>query len=179
MKIVLIGFMGSGKTTVGEILSNKLSLPFIDLDSVIVERARKTIPEIFRERGEEHFRKLERESLIGELSKKESFILSTGGGAPAYKDNMEIINSLATSVFLYADFETLYSRISGDENRPLASLDKEKLRELYQKRLPFYRKAHFTVDTTGKNPEEVAREVISLLFGVRGKPSQEGQEGPT
>ncbi len=179
MKVVLIGFMGSGKSTVGKLLSKKTSLPFVDLDSVIVEREGRTIPEIFREEGEEFFRELEREMLISELRREGSFVLSTGGGAPAYRNNMEVINSLATSVFLYADFETLYGRISGDGNRPLASLEKEKLRELYQKRLPFYRKAHFTVDTTGKTPEEVAEEVISLLSVGKGKPNQEGQGGQT
>ena len=179
MKLVLVGFMGSGKSTVGRLISKRVSLPFVDLDSVIVERAGRTIPEIFREEGEEFFRELERETLISELRREGGFVLSTGGGAPAYRNNMEIINSFATSVFLYADFDTLYSRISGDGNRPLASLDRKKLRELYEKRLPFYRRAHFTVDTTGKMPEKVAEEVISLLSAGRGKPSQEGQGGQT
>ncbi len=171
MKIVLVGFMGSGKSTVGELLSEKLSIPFVDLDSVIVERIGLSIPQIFKKEGEAFFREKEREFLIEELKKRSDFILSTGGGVPAYRDNMEVINSSATSVFLHADFETLYGRISGDRNRPLASLDREKLRELYLKRLPFYRKAHFTVDTSGKSPNEVVNEIISLLNGGRGKSS--------
>jgi len=169
MKLVLIGFMGSGKSTVGKILSEKLLIPLVDLDSIIVEKTGLSIPQIFREKGEEFFREKEREFLLKELKRNSDFILSTGGGAPAYRDNMEVINSYATSVFLYADFETLYSRISGDENRPLASLDEVRLRELYRKRLPFYRKAHFTVDTTDKNPEQVADEIISLLNGEKGR----------
>ena len=179
MKLVLVGFMGCGKSTVGKLISKKTSLPFIDLDSVIVEREGRTIPEIFREDGEEFFRELERETLISELLREGSFVLSTGGGAPAYRNNMEVINRLSTSVFLYADFETLYGRISGDGNRPLASLDRKKLRELYEKRLPYYRKAHFTVDTTGKTPEEVAEEIISLLSAGRDKPNREGQGSQT
>jgi len=169
MKIVLVGFMGSGKSTVGKILSEKLLIPLVDLDSVIVEKTGLSIPQIFKEKGEEFFREKEREFLLKELKRISDFILSTGGGAPAYRDNMEVINSYSTSVFLYADFETLYSRISGDENRPLASLDKVRLRELYRKRLPFYRKALFTVDTTDKNPEQVADEIISLLNGEKGR----------
>lgn len=171
MKLVLVGFMGSGKSTVGKFLSEKLSLSLVDLDSIIVERTGLSIPQIFKEKGEEFFREKERELLLEKLKGNSSFILSTGGGAPAYKNNMEIINSYATSVFLYADFKTLYSRISGDENRPLASLDEVRLRELYQKRFPFYRKAHFTVDTSGKSPEQVADEIILLLNGGRGRTS--------
>lgn len=167
MKIVLVGFMGSGKSTVGKILSEKLSVPFVDLDSVVVERAGMSIPEIFRKKGESEFRKIEREALISELLKEGSFVLSTGGGAPAYSDNMEIINRFALSFFLYADFETLYGRISEDRNRPLTALKKEELERLYTDRLPFYKKARFTVNTEGKTPEEVAEEIISLLSGGR------------
>ena len=179
MKLVLVGFMGSGKTTVGKLLSKKLSLPFVDLDTVIVERTGMTIPEIFKQKGEKFFREAERQFLVEELKKKNSFVLSTGGGAPTYRNNMEVINSYATSIFLYADFDTLYSRICGDLNRPLTSRKKEELRELYEKRLPFYKMAHFTVDTTGKTPEEVTKEIISLLSGEKGKSTLERQENQT
>ena len=169
MKIVLVGFMGSGKSTVGKILSEKLSIPFRDLDSIIVENTGMSIPEIFQNKGETAFRELERFFLLSELSKKTNFILSTGGGTPAYKDNMEKINQSGISIFLYADFETLYNRISGDKNRPLTSLSKEELKELYKKRLPFYRKALFTVNTTGKTPEEVVNEIFLLTHGGKDK----------
>ncbi len=173
MKVVLVGFMGSGKSTVGRLLSSELFLPFVDLDEVIVEKTGLSIPDIFKLKGETGFREIERELLADILSREErGLVLSTGGGAPAYRDNMELINRYATSVFLYADLNTIYSRILGDTNRPLASLGKEQLKELYRKRLPFYRKAHFTVDTFGKSPEEVTRKVISLLNGGKGKTSR-------
>ncbi len=173
MKVVLVGFMGSGKSTVGKLLSSELSLPFVDLDEVIVETTGLSIPDIFRLKGETGFREIERGLLTDILSGEErGLVLSTGGGAPAYRDNMELINRYATSVFLYADFDTIYSRIMGDTNRPLASLGRERLKELYRGRLPFYRKARFTVDTSGKSPEEVTREVISLLTGGKGKSSR-------
>ncbi len=172
MKIVLVGFMGSGKSTVGKILSKKLSIPFRDLDFIIVKNTGMSIPEIFQNKGETAFRELERSFLLSELSRKANFILSTGGGTPAYKDNMEKINQSGISIFLYADFETLYRRISGDKNRPLASLSKKELKKLYEKRLPFYKKALFTVNTAGKTPEEVTNEILSLIHGEKGKSNQ-------
>ncbi len=179
MKLVLVGFMGSGKSTVGRLLSRKLSLPFVDLDSLIVERTGMSIPQIFREKGEGYFREIEREILISELSSSRNLILSTGGGAPAYRDNMNLINRFSTSIFLHASFETLFSRISGDRNRPLASLDRERLKNLFLKRLPFYRKAHITINTEGKTPADVVNEVVSTLNGGKGKPTPEGQENQT
>ncbi len=169
MKLVLVGFMGSGKSTVGPLISQEFSLPFLDLDDLIVEKTGLSIPQIFDRLGETGFRELERETLIDLLRSDREFVLSTGGGAPAYRDNMDIINRYATSIFLYAGFSTLYGRICGDSNRPLASLGRERLKELYRMRLPFYRKAHLTVNTEGKDPYEITREVVSLLTGGRGK----------
>ena len=166
MKITLIGFMGSGKTTVGKLLSKSLKITFIDLDDLIVQRTAMEIPQIFKEFGEEGFRKIEREILEEILNQKGEFVLSTGGGAPAYSDNLELINKNSTSVFLKADFETLWNRISMDKNRPLVSRGKEELLKLYRERLPFYEKAHIVVDTTNKSPEEVVEEIEKALSKV-------------
>ncbi|ADU97250.1 shikimate kinase [Thermovibrio ammonificans] len=163
MKVVLVGFMGSGKSTVGKLLERELRIPLIDLDSLIEERTGKTIPQIFREEGQERFREIESQLLRELLSSKGSFIISTGGGTPCHKNNAEEINRKAVSVFLYAPFETLWERIKGDTNRPLTKLGKEKLKELYENRLPFYTKAHLTVNTEGKTAEEVAEEIKNYL----------------
>jgi len=169
MKITLVGFMGSGKTTVGRLLSERLNLPFLDLDDVIAEETGLSIPEIFETKGEEEFRKIESRLLKGVLSRNSSFILSTGGGAPAHKNNMEVINSLSLSFYLETPFETLWKRISGDTNRPLARLGKERVKELLVKRIPYYEMAHFKVNTCGKNPDEIAEEIIGILRNAKGK----------
>jgi len=161
-RITLLGFMGCGKTSVGRELSNLLKLPFLDLDSLIVERTGMEIPRIFERFGEEGFRKVEREVLEEVLRRSGGFVLSVGGGAPAYKDNIDIINSFSTSIFLETPFEELWRRISRDENRPLVKLGKERVRELYEKRLPFYGRADFKVNCEGKGVKEVTLEVAGV-----------------
>ncbi|WP_457679490.1 shikimate kinase [Thermovibrio sp.] len=180
-KLVLIGFMGSGKSTIGELLSRKTGFKFLDLDWEIVKREGKEIAQIFKERGEKAFRKVEREVLKELLERKENLIIATGGGTPAYENNIELINSKGTSIFLKTDFETLWKRISNDEKRPLVKLGKEKVKELYLKRLSFYERAELKVECEGKGPEEVAREITSKLSlnGATDRTSPKGQEGQT
>jgi shikimate kinase len=161
-RITLVGFMGCGKSSVGRELSELLRLPLLELDSLIVERTGMEIPLIFERLGEEGFREIEREVLKEVLKREGEFILSTGGGAPAYKDNMSLINSFSLSFFLETPFEELWSRISQDPNRPLVKPGKERVRELYRKRLPFYRRADFTVNCRGKGVKEVALEIAGL-----------------
>ncbi len=177
MKVTLIGFMGCGKSTVGKELSKLLNLPFIDLDQEIVERTGKSISELFKILREEGFREIESSTLKELLLKEESFIISAGGGTPAYGKNIKVINALSESVFLKTDFETLWERICRDPNRPLVKLGKEKVRELYFKRLPYYQRAKFTVECDGKSPEEIAREVAIKLSlpGRSGRATQKGQ----
>ena len=99
MKIVLVGYMGSGKTTIGKLLANKLKISFLDLDEVIEQGLEDSISNIFNGKGEIFFRKKEHEYLIDVLSKKEKLILSTGGGTPCYSGNMETMLNLADHVF--------------------------------------------------------------------------------
>ncbi|MEO2068005.1 MAG: shikimate kinase [Desulfurobacteriaceae bacterium] len=162
MRIILVGFMGSGKSTIGKLLSERLFLPFLDLDEEILKRTGMTIPTIFSKFGEDTFRELERETLLELLSAKEC-IISTGGGAPVYKDNMDKINESAVSVYLKAEFETLWDRISKDSNRPLVSLGKEKVRELFEKRKPFYEKAKIKVRTDIYSPSETVDKILQEL----------------
>lgn len=163
MKVSLIGFMGSGKSSVGRELSNLLNLPYVDLDQEIVVKTGKSIPSIFKELGEEGFRELERELLLNLLKSEGSFVLSTGGGTPAYRDSIELINRYSESFYLKTPFNVLWKRIEKDTNRPLVALGIEKVRELYRKREDFYKRAKFTINCEGKTPLQVAREIASKL----------------
>jgi shikimate kinase len=162
--------MGSGKSHISKILSEKLNFRLIDLDKEISKRNKLTIPEIFAKRGEIYFRKLERETLEEILATEENLVLSLGGGTPAYYNNMEIINSNSKSVFLRASVGTLAERLSKQkEKRPLiANITNENLPEFIAKHLfernVFYSKAQFHVVTDSREPEEIVGEIIEKLY---------------
>lgn len=171
MKIVLLGYMASGKSTIGREISKKLDMKFIDLDDYISKREKRSISEIFKVEGEIYFRKIE-SSYVGEiLNSKDSFILSLGGGTPCYSNNMELIlNSEASSIYIKADIKTLASRLTAEKNkRPLvADLEDDKLIEfvakhLFERRF-FYEQASITVHTEDKSIEEIITEIRILLY---------------
>ena len=112
MKIFLIGFMGSGKTHWGRQLSQKLNLPFFDLDEQIVNAENKSITEIFAREGEEYFRLKEKEILHIITESHATFVMSCGGGAPCYFNNIEYMNQAGTTVWINASLETLFKRLS-------------------------------------------------------------------
>lgn len=119
MKIVLVGFMGSGKTTLGKRLASRLNFPFVDLDAEIEKNAKKTIPEIFTNEGESKFREIERDTLK-EILKSENYVLATGGGAPCFADNMKLINEFSESIYLRISPKVLASRLfESKTERPL------------------------------------------------------------
>lgn len=118
-RFFLLGYMGSGKTTVGKRLAKSLSLDFIDLDAYIQAKYRRTIPQLFEERGEDGFRQAERQSLQ-EVAEFENVVVSTGGGAPCFFDNMELMNKVGTTIYLQAEPEELADRLSASKTvRPL------------------------------------------------------------
>ena len=171
MKIVLLGYMASGKSTIGREISKKLDMKFIDLDDYISKREKRSISEIFKVEGEIYFRKIE-SSYLGEiLNSKDSFILSLGGGTPCYSNNMEVIlNSEASSIYVKVDIKTLASRLTTEKNkRPLvADLEDDKLLEfvakhLFERRF-FYEQASITVHTEDKSIEEIITEIRILLY---------------
>jgi len=171
MKIVLLGYMASGKSMIGREISKKLDMKFIDLDDYISKREKRSISEIFKVEGEIYFRKIE-SSYLGEiLNSKDSFILSLGGGTPCYSNNMELIlNSEASSIYIKADIKTLASRLTAEKNkRPLvADLEDDKLIEfvakhLFERRF-FYEQASITVHTEDKSIEEIITEIRILLY---------------
>lgn len=170
MIISLVGYMGSGKSHISKILSEKLNFKLIDLDKEISRRNKLTIPEIFEKKGEIFFRKLEREILEEILASEENVVLSLGGGTPAYYNNMEIINNNSQSVFLRASVGTLSERLSKQkEKRPLiANISDEDLPEFIAKHLfernIFYGKAQFHITTDSREPEEIVYEIIRKLY---------------
>ncbi|MCF6213465.1 MAG: shikimate kinase [Flavobacteriaceae bacterium] len=167
-KIVLIGYMASGKSAVGALLAKKSALKFIDLDSYIVSKIGLSIATVFKEKGEIFFRKIERKYLLEILDQQTSFILSVGGGTPCYGDNMEIINKFSLSVFLRTPVNTLTKRLQNEkQDRPLvASLNNEKLTEFVAKHLfernPFYEKSKVIIETGEKDILEIVTEISKL-----------------
>ncbi|PQJ81675.1 shikimate kinase [Polaribacter glomeratus] len=170
MKIVLLGYMASGKSSVGKKLSKKLSMSFIDLDDYIIEKEKMTISDIFKIKGEIYFRLIESIYLKEILLKKENFILSVGGGTPCYANNIEEINNNDTiSIYLQASIPTLVKRlIKKKTKRPLiASLDDDKIPEfvakhLFERRF-FYDQAKITLKVDDKSKKKVAKELVKLL----------------
>jgi shikimate kinase len=152
-RIILIGYMGAGKTTIGKALSKELGIIFYDLDWYIESRMRKTVSEIFAERGEEGFRKIEY-NMLHEVAEFEDVIISCGGGTPCFFDNMDYLNQQGLTVYLKAEPEVLYKHLQmAKVERPLLKgKSKEELltfiKEQLEKREPFYTKARYTLDVS-------------------------------
>ena len=160
-KIFLIGFMGSGKSTLGKKLANKLNQPFYDLDALIEQKEKKTITEIFEEKGEECFRNIERETLQELTDNNSSFVLALGGGTPCFHDNIEFINANGTSVYLKYNSGILHSRlINAKTERPLVK-DKidDELKQLIVNKLAereiFYNKAQLIMEGDNLKVEDL------------------------
>lgn len=162
--------MASGKSSIGKILSKKLSMSFIDLDDYIIDKEKMSISDIFKEKGEIYFRLIENKYLKEILSKKEDYILSLGGGTPCYANNMEEINnSEAISIYLQGNVPTMVKRlIKKKSKRPLiASLDDDHIPEfvakhLFERRF-FYEQAKKLVKIDGKSKKRVAKELAKFL----------------
>lgn len=151
MKIFLIGFMGCGKTHWGMVLSQKLQIPFFDLDAVIEEKEEKSISSIFAEMGEEYFRMLEKDVLYMLTESHESFVMATGGGTPCFFNNIDYMKSRGETVWLNCTVEVLYNRLVKEkEKRPLIrSISDEELKTFiikkYSDRKIFYQQASVVV----------------------------------
>lgn len=161
--IVLVGFMGSGKTTLGKLLSEQTGMPLVDMDTQIEERAGKSINDIFAQDGEAHFRALERE-MAQELASKDGQIISTGGGIVLNPDNIADFEKTGLVVCLLVDSDTVLDRVRHDSSRPLLADDKEaKIIELLQSRKHLYESITHKVNTSGRpSPEPTAQEIIDL-----------------
>jgi shikimate kinase len=161
-RIFLIGFMGSGKSTLGAQLARSIGYQFIDMDHLIEETAEMSIPEIFNEHGEEVFRKWEHDILV-ELCRRNKLVISTGGGAPCHSGIMDIMNTNGTTVYLKLSPEALKSRlIHSRTERPLIKGKSESelldfIKSLLEKREEFYTRATHIVDGLNIKTEALAR----------------------
>jgi len=159
--------MGSGKTTVGKLIAEKTGMPLLDMDSIIADRAGKTINEIFADEGEAHFRALER-ALVQELAATEGNIISTGGGIVLNPDNIRDFEKTGLVVCLLVDAESVLDRVRHDSSRPLLAGDKEaNILQLLESRRNLYASISHKIDTSGRpSPEPTAQEIIDLYHSI-------------
>lgn len=167
-RIIIIGYMGSGKTTVGHALSQDLNLPFYDLDCYIESRMHSTVKEIFDTKGEEGFRRIEH-NMLHEVAEFEDVIISCGGGTPCFFDNMDYLNQQGETVFLKCTPDVLYQHLKmGKTVRPLL-LNKtpEEVREFInvqlKEREPFYNKAKHIIDVTVMDNREKIKITVDTI----------------
>ena len=162
--IVLVGMMGAGKTTVGELLATKLNRELKDIDCVIEQEQKKSIIEIFTDDGEEAFRKLESET-IEKFSNMSDLIISTGGGALEKANNLSILQKNGIIIYLKADIEELFKRVKNETQRPLLKEQDplEVIKKLIKKRKKFYLMADITIITDNKSPEKITEEIIKAI----------------
>lgn len=167
--VFLCGMMGSGKSTVGRVLAERLNVTFHDLDSLIEEKAEKSIPEIFEESGEETFRKVERETLL-EIAKSPSGVIALGGGSLQNQHLTDHIKLSGWLVFLKAPIDEIADRLHRGNDRPMIS-DKranksalhDKISSLMKQRIPYYSQAHLTVQIKDLTPRGIAEAIIDKL----------------
>ena len=162
--IILCGFMGCGKSTIGNLLSKKTGMSFIDLDKYIEQKENKTVAEIFADNGEDYFRQLERDA-SKELSQKKSLVIATGGGTLTFQENVDAFKTSGKIVLLDVPVEVVSERLQGDTTRPLLNRpDKEQaMRELYEKRMPLYQNAADIIVNAANSPLQVCMEIMSNL----------------
>jgi len=162
--IFLTGFMGSGKSTVGEVLAAKLARPFIDLDKRIEALTERTIEDLINHEGEDRFREIESKTLQ-EVVHAAAAIIALGGGAITRPDNRELIAAVGISVWLDAPFELCWRRIQSDTNlRPLAPSEEE-ARARYERRVPLYQQSTIRIEVNeSQSADDIAEEILRQLY---------------
>lgn len=162
--VVLVGFMGAGKSSVGKVLAGRLGAEFVDVDDRIEETSGGSIAEIFSAVGEAEFRRMEKKAIRDAVSVS-GRVVAVGGGAFQDEENRTLLKGYAPVAFLDVSMETVVARLAGDRSRPLfpGSGDEGKLWRLMEKRRPAYQEADFTVSTDNRTVPEVADEVSCIL----------------
>lgn len=166
MKIFLIGMPGSGKSTVGKLLAQRMELPFVDLDTEIETLEGKPVKEIFSNNGEDYFRTVESKALKAWALSDKNFVMATGGGAPCFHSGITIINKAGLSIFLDTPIDVIVTRVEKDTNRPLLLTEntaelKKKLQGIREHRLQYYQQAKISVPES--NVETVLTNIKMLL----------------
>ena len=168
-QIVLVGFPGCGKTTIGKKLGRFLDLDFLDLDEIIEQKEQQSVAGIFNNKGEDYFRKTEHELLQQIFRSENRFVLAVGGGTPCFYDNMDMINRYAVSIFLNVPVNILISRImQNPQKRPLfgrlsESEIKTSVKDMFTRRLPFYEKANIHI----QNPDKSSKSIRQIAEAVK------------
>lgn len=170
MNIVLVGFMGTGKTVVAKKLAKMRGMEYLDLDDVIESDRGQAISQIFAEDGEPSFRKLEKET-AARISKLDNLVLATGGGVVLDPDNVKNLKRNGVMICLEAEPEVIYSRVKDQTHRPLLNIPDpmKKIRELLDARAPYYAKADFLIDTSDLTIDEVVGEILKIIKTKRTK----------
>lgn len=171
MKIVLLGYMASGKSTIGSVLAEKMQLPFIDLDAFLEEKEEMSVSHVFKSKGEIYFRKQEHLYLKELLNTEDSFVLSLGGGTPCYAGNMDVLQSFKSvvSIYLKTSIDTIVSRLLKEKSqRPLvANLNEEELTEFIAKHLfersYYYNQSTYKLIVDNKSIEETVKDLLLIL----------------
>ena len=167
--IVLVGFMGTGKTAVGKVLAEKLNMRYVSIDGLIESREGRTIKDIFRDDGEPHFRRVEKE-VVREISGAAGQVIDAGGGIVLDEENLRNLQKGGIVICLWAEAQTIDERTKGHGHRPLLNVDdpEKSIKDLLESRKPFYKKADFHVDTTGLDISAVAGRIERILDGKEG-----------
>lgn len=166
--IYLIGFMGTGKSTVGKMLAEDLGARFVDTDKLVEEKTGRTIADIFEESSEEEFRRLETE-VLRDITEQDNLVVSTGGGIVVTRGNMEMMKDTGLVITLIADVHTIMDRVKNDEtNRPLLEVADpfEEIKKLLFDRASFYISAHHIVETSDITPREAADQIMEFAKEV-------------
>lgn len=164
MNIVLLGFMGTGKTSVAKTLAESLKMHFVEMDSVIEEKQGMNINEIFAKKGEPYFRKAESE-VVRELCSKDGLVISGGGGVVLNPDNIKELEKNGILICLFAVPEEIYNRVKDEGHRPLLNVEEplKKIRDLLDYRRPYYNRIPIQIDTTGKTILEVVNKIKKII----------------
>lgn len=162
--IILVGMMGSGKTSIGKLLAEELGFKLIDTDVEVEKKNKMTINEIFKKMGKMGFRYIE-EEVVEQLGRSVNRVIATGGGTIMSPKNYNLFRRNGDMVYLKASAEEIYNRVKGDKTRPLLQTSDplKTIQELIEKRSEIYEKASITVSTDGKTPEEITTEILENL----------------
>lgn len=165
--IALIGFMGTGKSTVGHLVASMLKFRFVDTDDMIEAAAGKKISEIFASEGEQRFRDYETD-VVGKLKDLKGAVISTGGGLVTRPENLASLKEHALVVCLWCSPETIFKRVGHQSHRPLLRVENplERIRELLNQRSPAYRQADVLLNSDFRKPREVATHVVHQFHSV-------------
>ena len=164
MNLILTGFMGTGKSTIGKLLAARLDYEYLDTDQIIERRAGCAIAEIFAVYGEADFRSREREA-AAEIARTDRKVVATGGGFVLQSDNVRLVRRNGLLIALTATPEAIWDRVKTDTGRPLLQVPEplDRIREMLAERAPYYRQADLIVETTAREPEEITTEIVTAV----------------